>query len=378
MNSINNLKTEIKKDVGYSVTFNENSDTAFLWVKFFGDAFPTRIEFEKEFSPKTKPKLLKYLEGKKNHPVYGNLAKNWEIFSYKPSYKIQENGLSRIGFDLYYISLKFNFLLEINIYYTNTISVQLFFLHKTKEITNCIKFLKEFNRITQKEKDYISLHLLALRDHTPTLAALEKRLPLRAINLQDHYNESFYAVHKKIVKELEKKNHKGLILLHGDYGTGKSTYIEYLIQKFRKKKFILVPSYIAEKIDSPDLISVFSRYPNSVFIIEEAEKLVRSREEDSSIAGLLNSSSGLLGNLFNSIFILTFNTNESTIDPALLRKGRLIVSYRFEKLSIEKSKTLLSILGKNTNINQPMSVAEIYNEEENQFSKDDKKRIGFE
>ncbi|HNK95963.1 MAG TPA: hypothetical protein PKK42_23250, partial [Leptospiraceae bacterium] len=98
----------------------------------------------------------------------------------------------------------------------------------------------------------------------------------------------------------------------------------------------------------------------------------------SSIAGLLNSSSGLLGNLLNSIFILTFNTNESTIDPALLRKGRLILSYKFEKLTVEKAKQLLSLLGKDANIDSPMSVAEIYNLEENQFSKPDTRRIGFE
>lgn len=378
MSSIHSLQSKKKTDVNYSVTFAEHSDTEFLWIKFFGDVFPTRIDFEKEFSPKTKPLLMKYLDGKKIHSKYGNLSENWELYKHIPSYRIQENGLSQLGKQIYYISLKYNFLLEVTITYTNTVMLELYFVEKTKVIVDVIRFLKEFNRITQKEKDYISLHLLSMREHVPSLAAIEKRLPLRQINIENLYNDSFEIVHAKILKELAKKNHKGLILLHGDYGTGKSTYIEYLIQKFRKKKFILVPSYIAEKIDSPDLISVFTRYPNSVFIIEEAEKLVRSREQDSSIAGLLNSSSGLLGNLLNSIFILTFNTNESTIDPALLRKGRLILSYKFEKLTVEKAKQLLSLLGKDANIDSPMSVAEIYNLEENQFSKPDTRRIGFE
>ena len=63
--------------------------------------------------------------------------------------------------------------------------------------------------------------------------------------------------------------------------------------------------------------------------------------------------------------IATFNCDLTTIDPALLRKGRLIANYEFNKLDIESSKTLSDKLGYGTeNITAPMTLAEIYNQGE--------------
>ncbi|CAF1512383.1 unnamed protein product, partial [Adineta steineri] len=51
------------------------------------------------------------------------------------------------------------------------------------------------------------------------------------------------------------------------------------------------------------------------------------------------------------------------IDPALLRKGRLIANYEFNKLDLENSKILSEKLGFGTkNIIEPMTLAEIYNQ----------------
>ncbi len=64
--------------------------------------------------------------------------------------------------------------------------------------------------------------------------------------------------------------------------------------------------------------------------------------------------------------IATFNCDLTTIDPALLRQGRLIANYEFNKLDLETSKTLSDKLGFGIqNVNQPMTLAQIYNQDEN-------------
>ena len=61
--------------------------------------------------------------------------------------------------------------------------------------------------------------------------------------------------------------------------------------------------------------------------------------------------------------IATFNCDLTKIDPALLRKGRLIANYEFNKLDLDSAKILSDKLGFGTEaITEPMTLAEIYNQ----------------
>ena len=61
--------------------------------------------------------------------------------------------------------------------------------------------------------------------------------------------------------------------------------------------------------------------------------------------------------------IATFNCDLTKIDPALLRKGRLIANYEFNKLDLDSAKILSDKLGFGTDaVTEPMTLAEIYNQ----------------
>ena len=68
------------------------------------------------------------------------------------------------------------------------------------------------------------------------------------------------------------------------------------------------------------------------------------------------------------------------IDEALLRKGRLIASYKFEGLSLQKSQLLKEHLGlSDLELNETMRLSDFYHTKENQFGMSTTKRteIGF-
>jgi hypothetical protein len=137
---------------------------------------------------------------------------------------------------------------------------------------------------------------------------------------------------------------------------------------------------MAGTITNPDLISILIDSPNSVFVIEDAENIVVDREKDghSPVTALLNISDGLLSDCLNIQIICSFNTDISKIDNALLRKGRLIAKYEFKELTIEKAQLLSQKLGFSANINEPMTLSAIYNQEEMDFQQGRKKNpIGF-
>ena len=199
------------------------------------------------------------------------------------------------------------------------------------------------------------------------------------LKLSDNYNENFKEVHEIILRRLKKQNDKGLVILHGKPGTGKTSYIRYLTSVV-KKNIIFMPPNMASMITNPDLITLLIGSPNSILIIEDAENIVIDRERDgqSPVSALLNLSDGLLSDCLNIQIICSFNTDISKVDKALLRKGRLIANYEFKELELEKTRRLSEKLGFASVINEPMTLADIYNQEDKSFSTEPQRAmIGF-
>ncbi len=200
-----------------------------------------------------------------------------------------------------------------------------------------------------------------------------------------NYGESFLKKHEALLEKITTRS-TGLYLLHGIPGSGKTTYLKYLSQVSSKKengkKFIFVPNNQIESLTNPSILPILLRNSNSVLILEDAERAIISREEggDSSIVStLLNFSDGILGSMLNVSLIVTFNTAKDRIDSALKRKGRLVFEHYFDKLSVADSLRLAKHLNKKGAITEPMSLADIYNLEDENYSVSEapKRVIGF-
>lgn len=133
---------------------------------------------------------------------------------------------------------------------------------------------------------------------------------------------------------------------------------------------IYVPPDMAKKISKPEMLTFLLTQQNAVLIIEDAENIIRDRNEISidasqAVANLLNLSDGLLGDAMHMQILATFNCDLGVVDQALLRKGRLIANYEFGKLEVENAKILSDKLGfSHEHISMPMTLAEIYNQNE--------------
>ena len=166
----------------------------------------------------------------------------------------------------------------------------------------------------------------------------------------------------------------GLMIFNGEPGTGKSTFIKYLISEHQDITWIIVPSRIMETMNGVD--EIFGYFlgevgsPDRIYILEDCEKLLLRRERGSSLETLLNMTDGLLGDSVGTKFICTFNTPLTNIDPAILRKGRLKLKYEFGPLSLEKTRLHLP------EATSPMTLADIYNQEEN-GGDTKRKKIGY-
>ena len=200
------------------------------------------------------------------------------------------------------------------------------------------------------------------------------------ISIEDNYTDDFKPKSDEIIKCLNEKEGNGIVILHGEAGTGKTYYLKHLCH-ILDKKVLYIPPALVEHIVAPDFIRILGRYKNSVLIIEDADNILRKRDMNSNmqdVSSLLNITDGILNDVLSLQIVTTFNTNLQNIDEAFLRRGRLIAEHKFEKLPAEKVKELNKKLGfdKPSLLTEPMTLADIYNQEK-PFLKEKTNGIGF-
>lgn len=241
-------------------------------------------------------------------------------------------------------------------------------------IDEVVKNLRHFKERNKRKP--LEINLVVSHNGRLSLKTMEVKRSKLDIDL--YYEDDFKATDDVIRKRLNKKNDKGIVLLHGIPGSGKTTYLRYLIGKIRKRVLFLSPS-LAGSLTSPDFIQLLMDNPNTVLVIEDAENVIMDRRHHSgsSVSNLLNVSDGLLADCLNIQLICTFNSALSLVDSALMRKGRLIAKYEFGKLSIAKAQRLSRHLGFETNIDKPLTIAEITNPHEKNHLEGRMEIIGF-
>lgn len=193
-------------------------------------------------------------------------------------------------------------------------------------------------------------------------------------DIAKQYNDDFPHEEEKIKAFIEKEDKSGLVILHGEKGTGKTTYIRHLITSFPNRKFVFVPASLITLLGDPSFGTFLLSLANHVIILEDCENAIRDRKStgtSSAVSLLLNMTDGLLSDDLGVKFICTFNEDVRNIDTALLRKGRLVSKYEFKALSVDKSNALLTELYEEADpvptTSKPLTLADIYNYEDDEY-----------
>ena len=156
------------------------------------------------------------------------------------------------------------------------------------------------------------------------------------------YGEGFSQWNNLFIERVVEQK-KGVALLHGAPGTGKTHYIRFLLSELSKKnkRVIYIPPSMVETMTDPTVLGfltsdIASSEQDTILLIEDAEPLLASRgmeNRTTGISNLLNSTDGILNDILGLVVIATFNTDLKNIDEALLRPGRLLARKEFGKLN---------------------------------------------
>lgn len=237
------------------------------------------------------------------------------------------------------------------------------------------------NKSIHYKKDNSSEIKIVLRTNSGFMLKSYPINPL-SINISEMYNDDFVTVHDKITDKLKNHN-KGILLLHGKAGTGKTNYIKYLTTLIPEKKFVFIPVGMIEALSDPVFIATLIDNRGAILVLEDCENYLEDRNlsgQNNVVSTILNLTDGLLSDVLGIQIIATFNSNLVNIDGALMRSGRLIAEYEFDKLNLNKTTNLLKKLNHDFDdmTIEEMVLSDIFNIKDIPIKKETKqKKIGF-
>ena len=166
-------------------------------------------------------------------------------------------------------------------------------------------------------------------------------------NMDNHYSADTFSKVEKAIKKI-KKSDRGLTILFGERGTGKTTIINHIASKLDRIVIFIPNNMIEHTINNPDFRRFLKRYDKPILVIDDCELLLNEMYNKSNLTttNLVQMVDGFLASTIDVNIITIFNTeNEEDIDHNLLDCNSLVSLVEFSRLSAEESTDLSKHLG---------------------------------
>lgn len=205
------------------------------------------------------------------------------------------------------------------------------------------EFFLSLNKKKYKVENHNRVNVVIKDGHA--LDLVSKVFARRDKFIPQNYTDAVAHGFDYILDSFQSKKPPGrLAILSGPPGTGKTHFIRSLIHSNKESKYIFLPNMLISQVDGPEFAALlFKRHSNDlksiVLILEDADIALakRDRVNTSDVSALLNYTDGIYGDLLDIKVLATTNLPKLKLDPALLRKGRLLKYFETDKVSPQKA-----------------------------------------
>jgi AAA+ ATPase superfamily predicted ATPase len=353
------------KQSNLSININKDdsnlNDFLYCW-DIFGKR-PNKIVIHNTYSTKPFAKIVSEHSIEKN--IFTEILPNDEDFT------INDKIISNLGDDVYlsYIVIDRN--------QDNSIVSDIVFFYKSQESSKKVQsIIEELNDclVDFCEEETNNLNTIAL--------STQSGLEIEPIELDDDFEnfDHYYSSNtgksvEKLIKKI-KKSDKGLSVLYGERGTGKTSVINYIASKLDRIVIFIPNNLIEHTINNPDFRKFIKKFQKPVIVLDDCELTLSDYYNRTNITtnNILQMVDGFLSDTMEVNIICIFNTDdEDDIDEALLDCNSLIDVIEFEYLSGEESEELSKVVGSGKKYKNKTRLIDIIKKK----SGGDQKKIGF-
>lgn len=174
-----------------------------------------------------------------------------------------------------------------------------------------------------------------------SLELLDQDMSIDYDNIELYYNSETYKQIKKWFKKL-KNSKKGLSMMFGERGYGKTSLASYMMRKLNNK-FIYIPSHTIEHVlHNPEFIEFLKHNKDTIYVIDDCENFFNKTYQKTNVVvnNLLQMIDGLKSDSYNAHFILLLNTSINSTDDNLFNCNNLIDVIQLNELSVEECNSL--------------------------------------
>lgn len=322
-NKINssNLNLNINKDE------SNLNDFLYCWSQF--DSRPNKIDIRNSYSTKSFNELFSNLVVEKNYST--------EIIPSDDIFIINDKILIKINDDIYCSYTLIDRLHE------NSIISEITFYYKTEDNQTYIhELIEKLNdcMISFEENEYNMVNTISLNSNNIDLEPVDSSIDVD--NFDIYYSKNTFKKVKKAIKEVKKSN-KGLTILYGERGLGKTSLIKYIASKVDRIVIYIPNNLIEHTINNPEFRKILKRHIKPIIIIDDCEVIFSEYYSKSNLTttNLLQIVDGFLSDSLEANIFTIFNVkNENEIDNSLLESNNLIDSIEFEYLSADEAQEL--------------------------------------
>jgi AAA+ ATPase superfamily predicted ATPase len=353
------------KQSNLSININKDdsnlNDFLYCW-DIFGKR-PNKIVIHNTYSTKPFAKIVSEHSIEKN--IFTEILPNDEDFT------INDKIISNLGDDVYlsYIVIDRN--------QDNSIVSDIVFFYKSQESSKKVQsIIEELNDclVDFCEEETNNLNTIAL--------STQSGLEIEPIELDDDFEnfDHYYSSNtgksvEKLIKKIKKSN-KGLSVLYGERGTGKTSVINYIASKLDRIVIFIPNNLIEHTVNNPDFRKFIKKFQKPVIVLDDCELTLSDYYNRTNITtnNILQMVDGFLSDTMEVNIICIFNTDdEDDIDEALLDCNSLIDVIEFEYLSGEESEELSKVVGSGKKYKNKTRLIDIIKKK----SGGDQKKIGF-
>lgn len=215
------------------------------------------------------------------------------------------------------------------------------------------------------------LNIISITDSNLSLIPLEFDIDP---DFKKFYSKNTNKGISKLIKSIN-RNNKGLSIIYGSKGTGKTSAIKNIYNDLNKVSFFIPNNIIEHTILNPDFINFLKNYNNSVIIIDDFELLSDNYTRYNPIINnILQIVDSLISEVVNINILLIFNDeNKSIIDDDLLNCNNLLEVLKFDHLDIDESNELSEHLGNKGKFKNKNKLLDIIKKK----NSNNIKRVGF-